>query len=413
MLRQGSIPLDETQRQTLSGAFAKECNLDVVEAALEVVMERVLVGAKPLLTTKVMGDLDELMEHLVRANLAPFHPLLFRRLLKYDLLGEERLAMLVDQPATLRHAVMWRELQRRGHWRTLKPDTILAMVRGCLESEESNVIYAGLLLLNESLPILGSNVLELQLVLSKLYHSEDPMVVLRVLEIFFQVATAENWTRILETALKRPVDDVIVRMRILRQCARLAVQMMDEERPNGGGGESAGEGEGESEGEGEDEGEEKESWLARIVGCVPEGATTEEIQGLVGVVGVERIQSMSCSARVRVIAGMEGEEGDVEYALRWRLVKGEMEPTLGTAQGSGSGYDEDEDDPFFAWSVLDSEQNHRPRHHPHPHPHHHHHLSCPDDTGPTHEAQIDVDIVNIFSSLSLDAMSNGEGYNKQ
>lgn len=342
-----SMGRDDAQIRTIRDAFAKERNLDVVEAALPT------VGG----LTDMTESLDGLMDHLVRANLCHVHPILFRKLLKMNLMTPDRLAQLPLDLPTLRHAVMWSELHRCGYWPGMKIDQILVLLTCLLKSNNPDVIYAGLLLLKESFTLLGADILKLQAVLSELYHSEDNMIVLRVLEIFFLVANAENWTRILETALKQPISDVLVWMRILNLSSQLILQLGVEDETK------------------------VDRWLTKVLNLVPESASMEEVGTLVEIIGAEKIERLEdlCSTRVLVIAGVE-RDGDANYTLQKRLIQSEIAPL----------FNDDPHGSTLEWFDLSAQDDQSTQ------------------TASMHGAKIesveiegDVDVANIFASFSF------------
>lgn len=342
-----SMGREDAQIPTIRDAFAKERNLDVVEAAL--------------LTVRGLADmtesLDGLMDHLVRADLCHVHPILFRKLLKMNLMTPDRLAQLSLDSPTLRHAVMWSELHRCGYWPGMKVDRILVLLTCLLKSNDSDVIYAGLLLLKKSFTLLGSDILKLQAVLSELYHSEDNMLVLRVLEIFFLVANAENWTRILETALKRPISDVLVWMRILKLSSQLILQLGVEDETK------------------------VDHWLTKVLNLVPESASVKEVETLVEIIGAEKIERLEdlCSTRVLVIAGVE-RDGDANYTLQKRLIQSEIAPLFNDSH-HGSTLE------WFNLAVQDTRPTRM--------------VSVHGAKGENVEIDADADVANIFASFSF------------
>jgi hypothetical protein len=284
----GSL-LSETQRKEMNTAFIGEASLDVVESAFPII-------TIDLSNEMTMEYLRELLGEMIKGRLFPFHPVLFRRLLKVQVLWNDPIieSLLNQFQPTLAWCSILIDLQNNG----LLPRK-LDLISELMKTEDVNILYGGLRLLLMKTAALGEDIMIVQRELGHLVGHEDVQIRLTVLKIFFAIANTENWDKISNLALnlvKYPCSshDHAANICIIE----LALATVAEY-----GGEAT------------------LDWTCRILSMVPERATKDDIKRL-SVPKLDYPVEIR-SSRAGILLGLEPIQDHPDYNLRKKLIEAE------------------------------------------------------------------------------------------
>ena len=303
--------LEGEWRTELIEAFLGELNLDAVEAALSFIW----------LDERVVEHLRILLRHLVdKHQMAQSHPVLVRRLLGVEQLRVEfsvdvLIALAEQTSATIAWAVIWSEIQRSGHFFKLPSAQQETLIKSFLESQQpdENVTYAGLRLLEAVAPSLGEGVLVFQHLLGRLLGHGDLQIEFMVLRIFFAIANAENWEKIVGVALEwggktSGLEGKMLSLKVLRMALETVIRFRNETEHGEGAG--------------------SDQWIERIIDLIPEDAEMSDYELLKAAMPEDLVLQSRRLSRARILMDLipQADREDKEYQLRRRLLERELNP---------------------------------------------------------------------------------------
>jgi hypothetical protein len=296
----------EQRQEELLEVFQMEANLDVVEGALEWIDK---------MDSRIQEQhCGRLVQYLIENRMLPVHPVLLRRLLKLGSLrtfwNDKVLESVSNQTeANLSWAAVWLEILKADHFFKLSKDGRKLVIICLLESDDDNVVYAGLELLKMSASSMGEEVLAFQHILGRLLNHEDLQITHCVYQIFFEIVNAENWRKIVGLALDRVRKPVglearMLSMSTLKLAMRATLSFAEEEL---------------------------DVWIQKILVLVPEGAELQDINEFKSLLPDSTKLTDPKLNRVNILTGLVN-VGDCtekeELYVRSNLLEGESNPLV-------------------------------------------------------------------------------------
>lgn len=299
--------MDIEHQSGLIDAFISEEHLEVMEIALFVVLPILSTCGQKEKENIVIAKCQQLVTFLLQNNLVDRHPLLFRRILPLVPLDE---AIIFDGLASW-SCITWLDILARSKYLDqLACDQKVSLVKRFIDDEDPNIVYGGLLILERCAGSLGIKITELQESLCNFVKGNNVQLAFQSLNTLLSIVNVSNWEALVNFALEyvwdrrnaksAALERHIWEIKILKGLVVIVEGFCRRE---------------------------KEDWLRRILEAVPEKASIDDIEMIVGAI------ARDCTIHLNISNGKHPNralvysnlcENDAKVDLRFDLLKKEV-----------------------------------------------------------------------------------------